>query len=144
MLKADGYEIGPPVNRQGTGFSARFESEEGVIVVINAEVEADRVVLTHAAPTGKAEGSADPLAGSAEFEAAIETLGDEFAPLAFADAGGIAESFVADSSVVDVVTGEASPEAAVLDFLAGKLGAAAAGTRVEGDRLITRLRIGVD
>jgi hypothetical protein len=144
-LKAGGYEMGPPLNENGTGFTATYHNTQGGSALINAAIEDDRVTLAYTMPPAAASNPGEEtLESNSAFTDAIAGLGDDFEPLAYADVASILDSVLSGSSVVDIITGDVSPDQAILDFLAGKLSYAVAGTRADDDRLITRVRIGVD
>jgi hypothetical protein len=146
LLESGGYRMGPPADRDAAGFSAvRATPDSGPLATVNAEVAGDRMTVTYTSPPDAASEPPDETLDSTEaFGRALAGLGDEFEPLLFADPGAILAAFVESSSVLDVVTGDAAPEDAVLDFLAGNLAYTIAGTRVDDGRLITRLVVGVD
>lgn len=136
----------PPLDGDGTGFAAEATgaAADEIITFFYAEMTDELVRLTLASDR---EAVAAPAAGTLgddeSFQRADAALGD-FAPLAYADLGPILDAVFAGSSPVDVITGEATPEQAMISFLAGKLDFAVLGTRADDDRQRTRLVVALD
>ena len=144
LLEAEpGFRLGSPLNERGTGFSAVMSTaDSGPVALLDAEIEADRLSLDYAIPPSAADDRVtDELGSDALFGEATAALGEDFAPLAVSNPQPIVELVLENASYADAVSG---PEAAALGFVADKLSYAVAGTRSDGERLITRIRIGVD
>ena len=142
-LEASDFRIGPPLNELGSGFSAERIDDEGVGFV-NAEIGSDsaKVLLASDRATAAA-GSAETLADGELYSQAETLLGDEFELIGLADPAAIIDTFIEGGSLLDVVTGEASPEQAVVDFVSERLEVAALGSRESDGRAINRLVLGI-
>ena len=142
-LESSDFRIGPPLNGLGSGFSAERVAGEG-IGFVNAEIGSDsaKVLLASDRATAAA-GTAEILADGELYAQAETLLGDEFELIGLADPAAIIDTFIEGGSLLDVVTGEASPEQAVVDFVAERLEVAALGSRESDGRAINRLVLGI-
>ncbi|HEY8465424.1 MAG TPA: DUF3352 domain-containing protein [Solirubrobacterales bacterium] len=150
FLEADeSTRVGPPLAGDA-GFSAQPRGDAGEgspIKFIGAETDGETVTATVASDIDEAraamEADGEALADDPGFQAAAEALGDGFEPSAFARPGALLESVLGGASALDIVTG-GSLEDAIPGFLAGKLSWLAAGMRGEGERVVTRIVVGVE
>jgi Protein of unknown function (DUF3352) len=146
-LEREGFRIGSPLSGSTEGFSAERNAAGGDVGFVNVEAEPDAAIVTVApdrAVADEAPPSADALGDHALFEPATAALGDDFELAGFADLGPILDGFIEGGSLLDLATGEVTPEQAMADFLAGKLGYAALGVRTEDDRTVQRLVVGLE
>jgi Protein of unknown function (DUF3352) len=142
----DDTMLGPAIGG-GTGFSAEPSpdvADTSPVRFINAELDdelhvlagSDRELAEQAPP-------AETLGDTDRFQAAADALSDDFEMVGFADLEPILDAAVPGGSILDLAIGDVPPEQAVVGFLAGKLGFAAAGIREDGDYSIQRLLVGL-
>jgi hypothetical protein len=144
-LASDGFRVGPAGTARGfEAVADPFLTAGSEFGFVTGELRGDRVTLTLA--TSRAAASdlpAGAIAGTPGYEQALSALGDDFEISTYADLGAILDLVVEQSSAFDVITGETAPEQFVIEYLAGKLGFAAAGVRADGERTIQRLVAGL-
>ena len=146
-LRSDGYRVGPPPAGSDGGFVAAGDplitggSEFGYVT---GALSGERLTVTLATDRGQTVSVPGSEVGDTPgFADAEEALGEDFELTSYADLGAILDLVVRESSAFDVITGETAPEDFVLEYLAGKLGFAAAGVRTDGDRTIQRFVAGL-
>lgn len=148
-ISSDGlFRLGPPLSGSDAGFSATTDqlfASQSEIGFVNAELDGDRLAIVVGSDRDQvAKPASGALAESPGFADAEGALGEDYELNTYVDLGPILDFAVEQSSPLDVVTGDATPDEVVLDYLSGKLGYAAAGTREVGDRLIQRLVVGLE
>ena len=142
----DDTVLGPAIGG-GTGFSAEPTPEvadSSPVKFINAEL-GDEIRVLAASDRELAEQAppAETLGDTDRFQAAGDALSDDFEMVGFADLEPILDAAVPGGSILDLAVGDVPPEQAVVGFLAGKLGFAAAGIRDDGDYSVQRLLVGL-
>jgi Protein of unknown function (DUF3352) len=146
-LERNGWTVGPPLGSGAEGLSAENRRAEE-IRFLNVEITEDVATVSAAPDRETAEAAAasagDELGDSDLYAGAEALLGDEHDLIGLADPGTIIEQASAGGSLLDVVTGQSSPEQVVADFLAQRLDVAALGLRESDDRLYQRLVVGIE
>ena len=146
-LASDGYRVGPAPAGSGGGFVAvgdPFVTSATEFRHVTGELRDDRVTITLATDGSQVARVPGGEVGEAPgFAQAEEALGGDFELSSYADLGAILDLVVQESSAFDVITGDTAPEDFVLEYLAGKIGFAAAGVRTDGERAIQRFVAGL-
>ena len=145
-LEGSGWIVGPPLGSGADGLSAENRGAEE-IRFLNVAIADDTATISAAPDRETAEAvpsTDDELGGSELYAGAEELLGADYDLIGLADPGGIIEQASEGGSVLDVVTGESTPEQVVADFLAQRLEVAALGLRESDDRVYTRLAVGIE
>lgn len=136
--------LGPPLGGGKAGFSAQPRHDpDSPIKFVNVAVGDDLSLVAASDRKAAEAGGSGSLGDTPVFQAAEEALGSEHEMVAFADLGPILDAALGTSSLLDVATGEDTPEEAIAGFLADRLGFAAAGVRYDGDFAIQRLVVGL-
>ena len=142
----DDTVLGPAIGG-GTGFSAEPTPEvadSSPVKFINAELDDElRVLAASDRELAEQAPPAETLGDTDRFQAAGDALSDDFEMVGFADLEPILDAAVPGGSILDLAVGDVPPEQAVVGFLAGKLGFAAAGIRDDGDYSVQRLLVGL-
>jgi len=143
----DGDTVLGPAIGGGTGFSAEPTPEvadSSPVKFINAELDDElRVLAASDRELAEQATPAETLGDTDRFQAAGDALSDDFEMVGFADLEPILDAAVPGGSILDLAVGDVPPEQAVVGFLAGKLGFAAAGIRDDGDYSVQRVLVGL-
>ena len=146
LAAQDDTVLGPAIGG-GTGFSAEPTPEvadSSPVKFINAELGDElRVLAASDRELAEQAPPAETLGDTDRFQAAGDALSDDFEMVGFADLEPILDAAVPGGSILDLAVGDVPPEQAVVGFLAGKLGFAAAGIRADGDYSVQRLLVGL-
>lgn len=127
--------FGPPRGPDATaGFSERLDGSATDFELGSGKLSA----AIGDDPSQLVQPSTARLGDENGFSSAAAALGADFPQLAYADVKPILESAFGSFSPSGAVLGDVPPGQAIAQFLASKLGAAAAGTRTDGDRLVLR------
>ena len=147
LLKDKGFVIGPPLDASESGFSGadKFGVVDDLPPAINAVIEDEvMTILLASSPDAMESPPEGSITDSQLFQAASAAVGEDAELGAFVDLGPILDYAIDGGSLADVVTGEATPEAAIAGFLAGKLGFAALGSGEHDGRVVQRLIVGLE
>jgi len=146
-LERNGWDVGPPLGSGAEGLSAESRGTDD-IGFVNIEIAEDTATISAAPDRATAEaaasGTEDELGGSELYAAAESVLGEDYDLIGLADPGRIIEQASEGGSLLDVVTGESTPEQLVADFLAQRLDVAALGLRESEERILQRFAVGVE
>lgn len=133
-LRRAGVPVGPLGFGEFEGFAIRAENAPDAVNVVDAD---ERVLVIYGRNAAAAALGSDPsLAGNETYQAATDGLGDGFGVVAYVDVATVIDLLAGASGAVDP-----SYEADVEPFL-DPLSYLVFGSKIEGDRSITRVVIG--